>query len=88
MSISLFTLVLTISFFGSPTESLRNAWAVCPLGDLSGNCVVDLPDLLSFAGQEIMEPSMEILYGQSVRLMVHCTSMASEIMLIVEMIAV
>ncbi|MHC4603162.1 MAG: LamG-like jellyroll fold domain-containing protein, partial [Planctomycetota bacterium] len=51
MKISLYTLVLTVYLAGSPVESLRTVSAVCPLGDLSGNCEVDLPDLLFFAGQ-------------------------------------
>jgi len=44
IKISLFTLVLTVSLVDS-------VWAGCPVGDLSGNCEVDLPDLLVFAGQ-------------------------------------
>ena len=44
MKISLLTLVLTVPLAGS-------VWAICPLGDLSGDCEVDLPDLLVFAGQ-------------------------------------
>jgi hypothetical protein len=51
MKISLLAIVLTISLVGSPMESLRTVRAVCPLGDLSGNCEVDLPDMLVFAGQ-------------------------------------
>jgi len=51
MKISLLTLILTIFFVGLPMESLRTAWAVCPLGDLSGDCQVDVKDLLVFAGQ-------------------------------------
>ncbi|MHC4462756.1 MAG: LamG-like jellyroll fold domain-containing protein [Planctomycetota bacterium] len=60
MKISLFILALTISLVGFPMESLRIAWAVCPLGDLSGNCEVDLPDMLFFAGQWLdADPSRE-----------------------------
>ncbi|MHC4676214.1 MAG: LamG-like jellyroll fold domain-containing protein, partial [Planctomycetota bacterium] len=51
IKISLFTLVLTVSLVGFPLESLRTVWADCPLGDLNGNCEVDLPDLVFFAGQ-------------------------------------
>jgi len=45
------SLALTVSLVGFPVESLRTVWAGCPAGDLSGNCEVDLPDLLIFAGQ-------------------------------------
>ncbi len=38
------TLMLTISLAGS-------VWAVCPLGDLSGDCIVNLEDLKLFAEQ-------------------------------------
>ncbi|MHC4889962.1 MAG: LamG-like jellyroll fold domain-containing protein, partial [Planctomycetota bacterium] len=51
IKISLLTLVLAVSLVGSPVESLRTASAVCPVGDLSGDCEVDLPDLLVFAEQ-------------------------------------
>ncbi|MHC4891189.1 MAG: LamG-like jellyroll fold domain-containing protein, partial [Planctomycetota bacterium] len=44
ITITLFTLVLTVLLVDS-------VWAVCPVGDLSGNCQVDLKDLLVFAGQ-------------------------------------
>jgi hypothetical protein len=44
IKISLLTLMLTVSLVGS-------VWAECPVGDLSGNCQVDLPDLMVFAGQ-------------------------------------
>ncbi|MHC4604128.1 MAG: LamG-like jellyroll fold domain-containing protein, partial [Planctomycetota bacterium] len=65
MKTSLFTLALTISLVGSPMESLRIAWAVCPVGDLSGNCEVDLPDMLFFTGQWLeTDPSREGLVAR------------------------
>jgi len=51
MKISLLTLVLIVSLVGPPMESLRTVRAGCPVGDMSGNCVVDLQDLRLFAEQ-------------------------------------
>jgi hypothetical protein len=58
MKISLLTLVLTVSLVGPPMESLRTVRAGCPVGDMSGNCVVDLQDLRLFAEQWLDTDSM------------------------------
>ena len=51
MKISLLTLVLTVSLVGPSMESLRTVRADCPVGDMSGDCKVNLEDMLVFAGQ-------------------------------------
>ncbi|MHC4733487.1 MAG: hypothetical protein ACYTDW_03370, partial [Planctomycetota bacterium] len=51
LKISLLTFVLTVLLVDLPMESLRTVWAVCPVGDLSGNCKVDLADLMFLAEQ-------------------------------------
>ncbi|MHC4110494.1 MAG: lamin tail domain-containing protein [Planctomycetota bacterium] len=48
---SLLTFVLAVLLVDLPVVSLRTVWAVCPVGDLSGNCKVDLADLMFFAEQ-------------------------------------
>ena len=56
IKISLCALALTVSLAGSPMESLRTAWADCPVGDLNRDCKVNLEDLLVFAGQWLDGP--------------------------------
>ena len=47
--VTLITLLLTVSLAGSVK-------AVCPVGDLSGDCDVSLPDLEIFVGQWLAPP--------------------------------
>jgi len=51
IKISLLTLVSTVFLVDFSMDSLRTAWAICPMGDLSGDCEVSLMDLQLFAGQ-------------------------------------
>ena len=47
--ISLFTLILSLFLIGS-------TWAICPSGDLNGDCYVDMLDIQIFA-EQWLEPS-------------------------------
>ncbi|MHC4727062.1 MAG: CotH kinase family protein, partial [Planctomycetota bacterium] len=49
MKLSLLSLILSLSLIGS-------AWAICPSGDLNGDCYVDMLDIQIFA-EQWLEPS-------------------------------
>jgi len=51
IKILLLTLMLSVFVVGSPLESLRIMLANCPVGDLNGDCEVNLPDLRIFTEQ-------------------------------------
>ncbi|MCP4256538.1 MAG: hypothetical protein GY774_03315 [Planctomycetes bacterium] len=58
MKLSFFTLILSLFLIGS-------AWAICPSGDLNGDCYVDMLDIQIFAEQwlEPSDPSSEPNYA-------------------------